>query len=63
MERVIINPFDQNPNSKEDFICRICGNYIDELKAFKFTLGTTISNVYFPGKWKVYYHPECIKSS
>ena len=63
MESTIINPFDQNPNTKENFICMVCGDRIEQQNVFKFTLGTTISNVYFPGKHTVYYHPECMKSS
>ena len=62
MEKVIINPFDQNPNAKEILICNICGNKIQEQNVFKFTLGTTVSNVYFPGTITAYYHPECIKN-
>lgn len=63
MEDIIINPFDQNPNTKEDFICKICGNKIQEQNVFKFTLGTTVSNVYFPGTKTAYFHAECMKNS
>ena len=63
MENMIINPFDQNPNTKEDLICKICGHKIHEQNVFKFTLGTTISNVYFPGTKTAFYHPECIRAS
>ncbi len=63
MENIIINPDDQNPNSKETLVCNVCGNYINQQNIFKFTLGTTISNVFFPGKQTFLYHLECIKSS
>jgi hypothetical protein len=63
MEKVIINPFDQNPNAEDDLICKICGNQIHEQNVFKFTLGTTVSNVYFPGTITAYYHPKCINNS
>ncbi len=63
MENIIINPDDQNPNSKETLVCKTCGNYINQQNVFKFTLGTTISNVFFPGKQTFYYHLECIKCS
>ena len=63
MEKVIINPFDQNPHTKEILICSICGNKIQGQNVFKFTLGTTVSNVYFPGTITACYHPECMKNS
>ena len=63
MESPIINPFDQNPDTKEILTCKKCGTNINEQDVFKFTLGTTVSNVYFPGKKTLFYHPECIKHS